>query len=820
MGTILQDLRYNLRIMRKRPGFTLIAVVTLALGIGMNTAIFSAVNALLLRPLPLEDIDRLVHGTSMREGWDPFGVSLLDYGAFRQRSQSFTGIGMGTFRNFNLIERGEPERVQGAAVMAEYLNILGIRPALGRIFTNEEDQPNGPAVTMIGYGLWQRRFGGDRNLIGQSLNLEGRPHTIVGVTPPGFNLPLDAEIWVPLQTAVDGLPLQQSAARRHDFIARLKPGVSLEQADVELQAIARQLEQEHPQTHRGWGFKIISLRRNLIGDLDGRVHRALFALVAAVGFLLLIACVNVASLLLAQGVAREGEIAIRQALGASSWRVARQFLTESLMLAAAGGGVGLLLAWWTIPIFAALNPIQTVSLAAYLRDIHIDGRVLGFTLLVTLLTALVFGMIPAVKAGGAGGARSLMTVMRQRENRSGGSATGRRLLGSLVVVELALAVTLLAGGALLIQSFMKLQTVDSGFRPDNLLTMQVTLAPNRFQNHQQRVEFVEQVLQRVSALPGVISAGTSTNLPLDVVSFDSPYAVEEKPPASPGEVPITAHRLISGDYLSTLGVTLVSGRLLSQQDRAASQPVVVISEELARQAWPNEDPLGKRLRSLRATQPNTPWMTVVGVVKDTKEDRFNFRINRPAWYLPYPQQDVDWSVNLAVKVSGDPASLAATVRGAIRELDPEQPVASTPAINERLADVMATERFSAVLMGLLAALGLLLAVLGLYGVMAWAVSRRTGEIGLRMALGARPRDVFKQVLGEGAMLIGAGLGIGLTGALILSHFLAGTLYGVSANDPLTFSVIALMLAAVALLACWIPARQATRVDPMVALRCE
>jgi putative ABC transport system permease protein len=815
LADMWQDLRYGLRMLRKNPGFTAIAALTLGLGIGAGTAIFSAINALLLRPLPLENVGRLVHGATMREGFDPFGVSLMDYSAFRRRSHSFAGIGLGASRYFNLIERGEPERVQGAAVMADYLNTLGVRPVVGRIFTAEEDRPNGPAVALLGYGLWQRRFGGVRNLVGQSLNLEGRPYTIVGVMPPGFDLPYGAEIWAPLQMAADGLPLQQGAVRGHDMVARLKPGVSVEQADAELKAIARQLEQEYPQTHRGWGFKVISLRRELIGDLDGRVHRALFALAAAVGFLLLIACVNVASLLLAQGAAREGEVAIRQSLGASAGRVARQFLTESLLLAAVGGVVGLLIAWQTLPLLAAYNPIQTVTLASYLRDIRIDGRVLGFTLLMILLTAIISGIIPVIKAVGS---RSLAAVMKQREQRSGGSASGRRLLGALVVVELALAVTLLVGGALLIQSFQKLQTIDLGFRPENLLAMQMTLAPNKYQNHAQRVAFVEEVLNRVKALPGVVSAGTTTNLPLDLNSFDSQFAIEGKAPANPAEVPMTAHRLVSGDYLETLGVTLLKGRLLNEQDRAGSQPVAVISEELARQAWPGEDPLGKRLRRISATQPNSPWMTVVGVVKDAKEDRFNFRIDRAVWYLPYAQQDAGWPVNLVVK--GDPANLAAAVRAAVKELDPEQPVDSATTINERLVDVVATERFSALLMGSLAALGLLLSALGLYGVMAWAVSRRTGEIGLRMALGAQPRDVLKLVIGEGAALIVTGLVGGLAGALVLTRFLAGTLYGVSADDPSTFIAVALLLAGVAMLACWIPARRAAKVDPMVALRNE
>jgi putative ABC transport system permease protein len=817
MQTVWQDLRYGARMLLKHPGFTLIAVLTLSLGIGANTAIFSAVNALLLRSLPVEQVERLVHGSALREGFDPFGVALLEFNALRERGHSFSGAGLGLFRSFNLIEQGEPERVDGAAVMADYLTTLGVKPVAGRVFTAEEDRPNGPAVALIGYGLWQRRFGGQPRVIGQSLNLEGRGHTIVGVLPSGFDLPFAAEVWVPLQTSLQGLPLDQLSAHAHDFVARLKPGVSVEQADADAKEITRQLAAENPQTNRGWSFGVISLRRQLLGDRDGRVQQALIALVAAVGFLLLICCANVASLLLARGVARESELAVRRALGASGWRVAQQLLTESLLLAVSGGLLGLLLAAWTLPLLAALNPIQPVTFSAFLKDIRLDGRVLGFTLLVSLLTAVLFGLIPALRAARAG---DLMSVMRRREQRSGGNAAGRRWTSALVVTELALALTLLAGGALLVQSFQKLQQVEQGFQPQNLLKAQMALAPNKYRTHQERVVFVEQVLERVKALPGVVSAGTTTNLPLDFNSWDSSYTVEGQQPANPAEVPITAHRMVSSDYLNTLGVTLVQGRLLNAQDRADSQPVVVISEELARRAWPGEDALGKRIRRGRPDQTDRPWMTVVGVIKDVKEDRFNFRINRPVWYVPYAQHDTNAPVNLVVKTSGDPAHLAAALRQTIRAVDPAQPVARLATMQEHLANVLATERFGAVLMGLLAALGLSLAMLGLYGVLTLAVSQRTGEIGLRMALGARGGDVLKLVLRQGMKLVLLGVGSGLVGALVLTRAMAGLLFGVSTTDPVTFALVALLLVMVALLACYIPARRATKVDPMVALRYE
>ncbi|HKS42451.1 MAG TPA: ABC transporter permease [Blastocatellia bacterium] len=817
MGDLLQDVRYGLRLLRKKPGFTLIAVLTLALGIGANTAIFSAINTLLLRPLPVEEIDRLVFSYAMREGFDPFGASLMEYAAFRDRGQSFANVGLATSRSFNLIERGEPERIQSAEVVADYINTLGIKPIVGRSFTAEEDQAGGPSVALIGYGLWQRRFGGDTNIVGQSFNLEGRNYTIIGVMPPGFDLPAAAEIWVPLQVNIDSLPLAQLAVGNSEIVARLKPGVSLEQADAEVKGIARQLEQEHSQLRRGWSNQLVWLRQQLLGDLSGRIQKALYALVAAVGFLLLICCANVANLLLARGVARERELAIRRALGASGGRLARQLLTESMMLGLLGGLIGLLLAYWMTPLLGSLSPIERRSFSAFLHDFHIDAQALGFALIISLLTGLIFGLIPAMKAAGSG---ELMRVIKQGDHRSGQAAGGRRWLNALVISEMAVAVTLLAGGALMVQSFQRLQRIEPGFRTDNLLSMQIVLSPAKYREHQQRIAFIEQTLERVKNLPGVISAGTTTNIPLSHASFDAVFTVEGRPPVNPADIPITAHRLVSPDYLKTLGVTLISGRLLDERDRAESLPVVVISEELARQAWPGEDPLGKRIKRGRPEQTDRPWMTVIGLVKDVKEDLFNFRIARPVWYVPYAQIDNSLPLNLVIQTTGNPASLTAAIRDAIRSVDPSQPISNVTTIADHLAGVLITERFSAILMGLLSVLGLVLAALGLYGVMAYSVSERTGEIGLRMALGARPRDIFKLVIGRGVMLVVVGLSFGLIGALVLTRFLSGALYEVSPKDPATFAAISLLLGAVALAACYFPARRASKVDPMIALRNE
>jgi putative ABC transport system permease protein len=813
----MNDLKFALRQLRKSPGFTLIAVIALALSIGANTAIFSAINTLLLRPLPVEDLDRLVFSIAMREGFDPFGSSLLEFAADKERNHCFSSMGAAMQRSFNLTGRGEPERARGASIMADYLTTLGVKPILGRGFTNAEDQPGGPAVALISYGRWQEHFGGDPGVIGETLNLEGRSHTIIGVMPPGFDLPAAAEIWVPLQTNIDSLPMADRAAPMYEVVAKLRPGISIEKADAESKSIARQLEHEYPQLRRGWTVKLIWLRQQLLGDLAGKVSKALFALMAGVVFLLLICCANVANLQLARGITRAREFALRRALGASRWRLVRQLLTESMLLAVLGGVGGLLLAHWIVPVLAAMNPIQGISLATFFHNFKIDGRVLSFALLVTLATGVIFGLLPALKSAGE---RDVMPCLKQGDQRIGVSAPGRRWLDVLIVAEIAVAMTLLVAGGLMLQSFNRLQHVDLGFRPDHLLTMKMVLPASKYSEHRQRVAFADQVLERIKNLPGVISAGTTTNIPLErEIAYDSVFDVEGRPRPNPNDVPITSHRLVSPDYLKTVGVTLIKGRLIDDGDRADRLPVVVISEELARQAWPEEDPLGKRIKRVRGDQ-NFPWMTVIGVIKDVKEDLFNYRINRPVWYVPYGQLENNFPLNLVVRTSGDPASATAAVREAVHAIDPDQPISNVMTMNENLSGVLVTERFGAILMSLLAASGLLIAALGLYGVMAYSVSQRTAEIGLRVAIGARPRHVLKLILGQGLKLTLLGVAIGLTAVWCLTRLLANLLFGVSATDPATIVLISLLFTGVALLACLLPARRALAVDPIQALRTE
>ena len=818
MDQLRQDVRQALRLFRSTPGFTTVAVLTLAIGIGANTAVFSAVSAMLLRPLPIPDIDRVVYGVALREGFDPFGTGLLEYDAIRLSVAEFVSTGLASQHAVNVVRDDEPERFTGADVTASFFSTLDVSPMLGRRLTDADDRPSASPVVLIGYDLWQRHFNARPDIAGQALRTDEGVWTIVGVMPRGFDQPNQAEIWMPARLDIAALPIERRAQHNWGLVARLAPGATLQSAKAALKAVATRIERDYPQARRGWTYTAVPLRRELLLDVDGQNEHALYVLAVAVGFVLLICCANVAGLLLIRGMARQREFAVRLAIGAGAARIVRQLMTESAVLAVISGLAGLLLASWLMPLIEAVSPVRTGAYGTFLTAFRLDGRVLIFTAAITAAAAFVFGVVPALRTVGA---RDLATALKRREQRTTVDPRARRWLSALVISEIAIAASLLVSGSLVVQSFERLQRVELGFRPEGLLTMQLSLSPSKYANQPQRVELIERLLARVRALPGVGRAGTSTNLPLDDLSYDSVFTVEGRPPANPSEVPITAHRMVSTGYLESLGVRLRHGRLLDEGDRADGLPVVVVTDEFARQAWPGDaNPIGRRVRRVTPNQSAARWMTVVGVVADTKEDQVNFRISRPAWYLPYAQVDSPAPVNLLVRTSGDPSTLAGAVREVVRSIDPAQPIANVRRLSSQIGNVTVRNRFSAVLIAALAVVGILLATCGLYSVVAHSVLQRRGELGLRSALGAAPADLLRLVLSHGAWLVAGGLAAGLVAARVLAMTLAAMLFEVRPGDPLTFVAVALVLAAVGMGACYVPARKAASVDPAVALRGE
>jgi putative ABC transport system permease protein len=817
--TTWQDLRFGARMLAKNPGFATIAVLTLALGIGANTAAFSAANSLLFGGLPVAEPDRLVLGEALREGFDPGGSSLLEYSALRHQNKVFTSTTLSLDRSLLLRGKTEAEEVQAAAVAPNFVETLGVRPILGRAMTAKESQSGG-AVLLIAYDFWQRRFGGDRNALGQTLDLDGTSYTVVGVMPPGFDYPTGSEAWIPLDSDADTAPMDQRIRHEYIFTARLQPGVSFRQADGEMKLVAHELERQYPQTERGWSYGLLTMRQWSLGDDDGHMTRAILVLMLAVGFLLLICCVNVANLLLVRGVVRERELAIRVALGASGRRVFQQLLTEGLLLSVLGGAVGLLVSYGLLRLLSLLNPIQPHSFAPLVIHFRNDARAMTFCVAISVFSGVLFSVLPAIKLAGL---QDPISTLRQREHRAGGVGARRGWLRGLVAVEIALAFALSFGGALLTKSFYRLASLDLGYRPEHLLTIELPLAGSEYRHQADKVGFIDRLLERVRALPGVEGAGTTTDIPMQQFSSDTIFTVEGHPPRNPSQVPISALRWVSPGYAEALGLTLIKGRTVTTQDRAETLPVAVISEELAHQAFGNDDPIGRRLRRGREQNTKYPWLIVVGVVRDPKEDRLNFRIARPVLYVPYSQRadgPGNQSVSLVLRTAADPTEITAAVRGAIHEINPYQPLLAVNSMQALVASVLSSDRFSARVMGMLAAVGLFLSGLGLYGVMAYSVSQRTTEIGLRMALGAQPRSVFALIAREGGRLVALGLALALPAMFLVARLLGSVLFSVSAGDPGILAILALLLTGVAFLACFLPARRAIRLDPLRALHDE
>ena len=819
MSTFWQDLRYGARILARNPGFTVIAIITLALGIGANTAIFSVVNAVLLRPLPYDDPDRLVEvwQSYPKKGWDKISVSPPNFAHWRDQNQAFSHIAAMAYENFNLTGIDEPERILGYRVSANIFQVLRVEAALGRTFLPDEDQPGQDNVVILNHSLWQRQFGADPSVIGKTLTLNGRSYTVVGIMPPDFRLPLKVDgPLVPLALGPKELSDSQPGLYLQ-AIARLKPVVLLEQAQAEMKNIARRLEQEYPETNTGSSVDVIPLGR--AGGFEF-LRLALLVLFGAVGFVLLIACANVVNLLLARATTRQKEISIRTALGAGRWRLIQQLLTESVLLAVLGGAVGVLLALWSIDLVVAIAPWWLHTM----YEIELDESVLVFAVLISLLTGAIFGLAPALAASKV----DLNEPLKEGGRTSREGFRGRRLRAALVVSEVALAMLLLVGAGLLMRSFVKILSVDPGFNPQNLLTMRVSLPESKFPDARHRVDFYEQVLRRAESLPGVKSVSVVSNLGGGEFRLFQP---EGRAAQTSGEEPFAGYQLVSPDYHRAVGIPLLKGRFLTKQDTGGAVPVAIINETLARRYWPDEDPVGEYLTiSTPFNDPdkrNQPLpRLIVGVVKDVKQ--ILWAEQSPHIYVPYLQEN-STDMILVVRTASEPMNMAPAVQREILAVDKDQPVYHVQTMEEYLSESVSFHRFYTSLIGIFAGLALILAAVGIYGVMNYSVTQRMHEIGIRMALGAQPRAVIKLVVKQGMVMTLLGLCIGLAAALALTKVLLsmfqmsiGTefLYEVTSTDPLTFVGVSVLLAGVALLACYIPARQATKIDPMAVLKYE
>ncbi|HTQ55801.1 MAG TPA: ABC transporter permease [Bryobacteraceae bacterium] len=810
MEFLLQDIRYALRVLRRSPGFLLVSVLALALGIGATTAIFSVVDAVVLKPLPYRDSGQLVQlwmrftgiGIPNDENW----VSAPEFQDLQQ-NRSFSRIAAIGGASFNINIGGVPERIEAGVVSAAFFPLLGIQAQLGRVFLPEEGRPGREHVVLLSDGLWRRRFGADPGVIGRTLILNGQSNQVVGVLPPGFDMPHDAEVWMPLVFKPADLTPDNRGSHGLRVIARIRSGLTIAQARDDMAAVSRRIVEQNPNyPYKRYNFTVIVVP--LLEQQIGDIRLALWVLMGAVSLVLLIACGNVANLLLARASARQREIAVRQALGVGRWRLARQLLTESVLLSLAGGAAGLLLA------FGALRLLIAASATSFPRvaETRMDPGVLLFTLLVSLATGILFGLAPVFQAS-----RQDTHDTLKEGGRGGAGGHSQRLRSALVVGELALSLALLAGSGLLIRSFLRLQEVDAGFRADGVLTMRVSLPEEKYPTPEKTRAFYRELLSHVRQLPGVDAAGAVTGLPLSGTGWSGTTTIDT-PAVPPSQTtPEADQRPVMPGYFEAMGIPLLRGRYFDQRDNETAAPVAIVDETLARTYWPHQDAVGQRIKQ-GGRQSSAPWRTIVGVVRHVRYRTLESP-SRVEFYWPYAQTSFTLGgMSLAIHTQSDPLLLANAVQHQVAALDPDQPVYRIRTMRELMDESMARRRFSMWLLAIFAGVALLLAAVGIYGVMSYAVARRAHEMGIRMALGARGANIVWLVLGQSLLLTGAGLAIGLVGSLLLTRLLATLLFDVRASDPLTYAIVAAFLAAVALLASFLPAWRATNIDPVRALR--
>ena len=806
MDAFLNDIRYAIRNLIKRPGFTLIAVLTLSIGIGANTAMFSAIHALLMKPLEFPDLDRAVAVWEKNSinGRVHDEVTVGNYVDWRDQSQSFETLALYSGWSVNLSGVDSPERLQGYLVTANFMDSTGLKPIMGRNFTPDENEPGKDRVVIISYSLWQRQFGGDPNIIGKTISPNSIPRTVIGVMPQHFNFPKGGEIYTPMRLTPDVL----SNRFNHSYyvFGRLKPGVQIASAQAEIDNLMGRLEKQFPESNTGAGATVYPLVEDIVRAYD----KPIWITMGFVGFVLLIACANIANLMLARASGRHREIALRAALGASRWRIVRQLLTESLIVALIGGAVGVLIGFWGIDALRWANPSDAAKHAAGWHQLGINVPVLLFTLGISLFSGLVFGLTPALQVSKP----NLNDAMKESGRQT--SASSHRLRSSLVVFEVAMSLVLLVGAGLAIRSFLAVVKTNPGFKTDSVLTMRLMLPGAKYAEEAQREAFSSDLVQRVKATPGVESAAIVNFLPLSGLSTSDMYLVEGEAQPAPGQENDGRYRVATPDYFQTMRIPIVRGRAFTEHDKAGTPRVVIVNEALARKHWPGQDAIGKRI-CFYGPPERTNWMEIVGVVQDVTHE-INVPV-KPEYYLPFAQDP--WNMmTIVARTKVDPTSLASEIRKQVWAIDKDQPVFEVKSMDELWSMAASLYSFSSVTLGFFAVLALLLASLGIYGVMAFAVAQRTQEIGIRMALGATTSEVMKLVLKHGMKLAVLGIAIGLVGAWGLTRFMKALLVDVQPTDLLTFGVVSGCLFIAALLACYVPARRATKVDPLVALRYE